>query len=308
MIRTIGGDLPAGAAGPVYTHEHLLIDSPLVAETMPHIHLPSVDEAAAEIRTCVAVGIRTMVDAMPAASGRDPERLSRISLVTGMRIVAATGLHTDRYYGALPWTRSETPDQLAARFVADIEHGIDIHDYMSETVERTDVKAGIVKAAALAEELADRDLRLFEAAVITAEATGVPVLTHTEGGLGGLNQLEALLDLGARPGRVAVSHTDKVQDLGYHLSMLETGAFLCYDQGIRDPDKTFHIIRAVADSGFADQLVLGTDGARRSLWRTLGGAPGLSALYTTALERLDHDLVERLFVANPARYLSLDST
>ena len=132
MIRTIGGDLPAGAAGPVYTHEHLLIDSPLVAETMPHIHLPSVDEAAAEIRTCVAVGIRTMVDAMPAASGRDPERLSRISLVTGMRIVAATGLHTDRYYGALPWTRSETPDQLAARFVADIEHGIDIFRQLAE--------------------------------------------------------------------------------------------------------------------------------------------------------------------------------
>lgn len=306
MIRTIGGDLPANQAGPVYAHEHLIIDSPLVAETMPHIHLHSIDETVAEVNTCVAAGVRTMVDAMPAASGRNPERLSRISILTGMRIVATTGLHTDKYYGSVSWAGTDSPEQLARRFIADVEEGIDIHDYLGETVERAPVRAGIVKVASLHQRPTDRDRRLFSAAAITAATTGVPVLTHTEGGLGGMGQIELLTGLGVLPNRIALSHTDKVEDPGYHRSLLETGVFLCYDQGIRDPDRTFSLVESMADGGFGDQIVLGTDGARRSLWSTLGGEPGLAALYDWARDRLDASLVTDLFVTNAARYLSLD--
>lgn len=304
-IRTIGGDLPADLAGPVYAHEHLIIDTPLVAETMPHIHLHSIDEAVAEVSTCVAAGVRTMVDAMPAASGRIPERLLRISIRTGMRIVATTGLHTDKYYRDVPWAGSDPPEKLADRFIADIEEGIDVHDYLGETVERSPVRAGIVKVASLHEEPTDRDRRLFAAAAITAAATGVPVLTHAEGGLGGMGQIELLTGLGVSPRRIALSHTDKVDDPGYHRSLLETGALLCYDQGLRDPDTTFSLIETMVAGGFGDQILAGTDGARRSLWSTLGGTPGLAALYDWARDRLDDSLVTDLFVTNPARYLSL---
>lgn len=305
LIRTVGGDLPAELAGPTYAHEHLIIDSPLVAETMPHIHLPSVDEAIAEVRTCVAAGVRTMVDAMPAASGRDPERLTRVSIVTGMRVVAATGLHTDKYYEEVPWTREETPDQLAKRFIADIEVGIDLHDYLGSAVERTEAKAGIVKVASLTEELSDRDHRLFESAAITHAATGVPVLTHTEGGSGGLQQIETLLALGVAPERVALSHTDKIPDVAYHRAMLEAGVFLCYDQGLRDPEVTWDLIAAMLGEGFGSQILAGTDGARRSLWSTLGGGPGLAHLYRSLHEALGPDDARGVFVDNPASYLSL---
>ena len=47
-----------------------------------------------------------------------------MSILTGMRIVAATGLHTDKYYTDVPWAESETPEELARRFIADIEEGI----------------------------------------------------------------------------------------------------------------------------------------------------------------------------------------
>lgn len=305
VIRTIGGDLPTELAGPTYAHEHLIIDSALVAAEMPHIHLPSIEEAVAEVQTCVAAGVRTMVDAMPAASGRHPERLIRISVHTGMRIVAATGLHTARYYEDVPWTIEGSPEQLAARFVADIEEGIDRNDYLGEAIERTEAKAGIVKVASLTERLSPRDERVFEAAAITRAETGVPVLTHTEGGKGGLNQIEALIGLGVPPERIALSHTDKVADPGYHRDMLETGVLLCYDQGLRDPDATLELISEMLDSGYAGQLIVGTDGARRSLWSTLGGSPGLAALYRTFSESLDPDTVQALFVDNPGRYLAL---
>jgi 5-phospho-D-xylono-1,4-lactonase len=305
VIRTVGGDLPADLAGPVYVHEHLIIDSPLVAETMPHIHLDSVEEAVVEVRSCVATGVRTMVDAMPAASGRDPERLSRVSVLTGMRVVAATGLHTAKYYDDVPWTSEESPEELASRFVADVEDGIDRHDYRGETIERTEARAGIVKVAALTETLTGRDRRLFEAAAITQEKTGVPVLTHTEGGLGGLAQVEELVGLGVPPGRIALSHTDKVSDRGYHLAMLETGVSLCYDQGLRQPEPTFALLESMIEAGHIGQMLLGTDGARRSLWASLGGSPGLANLYADFARRLGAELADLVFVANPARYLTL---
>lgn len=305
MIRTIGGDLAAESAGPVYCHEHLIIDSPLVAETMPQIHLHSIEEAVAEVRPCVAAGVRTMVDAMPAGSGRDPERLTRVSVLTGMRVVAATGLHTDKYYPDVDWTRSETPEQLAERFVADIVEGIDRHDYRGETIERTAARAGLVKVAASTEVLTPRDERLFEAAALTNAATGAPILTHTEGGRGGLGQVEKLMASGVGPERVALSHTDKVDDRGYHGALLETGVSLCYDQGIRDPETTFGLVDDMVSAGHVDRLLLGTDGARRDLWATLGGTPGLASLYRLAGDRLEPGILYSLFVLNPARYLSL---
>ena len=305
LIRTIGGDLPANLAGPTYVHEHLIIDSPLVAETMPDIHLHSVDEAVAEVQSCVAAGVRTMVDAMPAASGRDPERLSRISVFTGMRVVAATGLHTEKYYEDVAWTIEETPEQLAARFIADIEEGIDQNDYRGETVDRTSMKAGLVKVGALTDKLSPRDERLFEAAAITHLKTGVPLLTHTEGGIGGMGQIERLLEHGVAAERIALSHTDKVGDRGYHQAMMETGVFLSYDQGIRNRETTFRLVTNMIESGFCSQILLGTDGARRSLWLTLGGAPGLAALYKSVQSAFDRTTRENLFIANPARYLAL---
>jgi 5-phospho-D-xylono-1,4-lactonase len=305
VIRTIGGDLPAGLAGPTYVHEHLVIDSQLVADTMPHIHLYSVEEARAEVQTCVAAGVRTMVDAMPAGAGRDPERLSRISVLTGMRVVAATGLHTDRYYEDVEWAETESAERLAERFIADVVEGIDLHDYRGEEVERSAARAGLVKVATMTSELSGRDQRLFEAAARTASMTGVPVLTHTEGGHGGLAQIEALTGLGVSPDRIALSHTDKVADKGYHRAMLETGALLCYDQGLRAPERTLGLIGDMIEADFGSQIIVGTDGARRSLWSTLGGSPGLASLYHLVQERFDDPIGAQILVSNPARYLAL---
>lgn len=304
-IRTIGGDLDAGLAGPTYVHEHLIIDTPVVAEKMPHIHLPSVEEAVAEVRTCVAAGVRTMVDAMPAGAGRDPERLVRVSILTGMRVVAATGLHTSRYYRDVPWAGEESAEQLAERFSADIEVGIDRHDYRSEEVERTEARAGLVKVATLEERWTEAEHRLFEAAAMTHRRTGAPILTHTEGGQGGMAQIDRLLELGVAPDHVALSHTDKMYDVGYHRDMLSTGVFLCYDQGLREMTTTTSLVLEMADLGFGEQIVLGSDGARRSLWSTLGGGPGLAAVYTGVGAALPPDLASLVFVANPARYLTM---
>jgi phosphotriesterase-related protein len=307
LVRTVLGDIAAETAGPTLAHEHLIIDSLLVESTMPHIHLPSVEEAIAETALCLEAGVRTMVDAMPVGSGRDADKLARIAEATGMNIVATTGMHTIKYYGEVRWAHDEPVDLLAERFIADIEVGMDRWDYRGPEVDRTDHRAGLIKVATMTHQLTAHDVRVFEAAATAHDATGVPILTHTEGGLGGVAQLEALAGFGVDPARVALSHTDKVKDTAYHLDLLASGASVCFDQPLRDPDGTAALVDALASHGFIDRIVLGTDGARRSLWSTLGGEPGLAWLFSDFPARIGVE-PSVLFVDNPARWLALSGS
>ena len=119
-----------------------------------------------------------------------------------------------------------------------------------------------------------------------------------------------LVDLGVDPGRVALSHTDKVLDDGYHRDLLGTGASVVYDQALRQPSQeetsTSSLVTDMVDAGHSDQIMLGTDGARRSMWATLGGKPGLDWLLTSFPVALDDELRSTLFVANPARFLAFE--
>ena len=313
-VRTVLGDVLASALGRTYLHEHLIIDSPLVTDRMEHIHLPSVEDAASEVTACRAAGVDAMVDAMPCASGRDVVRLAEVSRRTGVHVVAVTGLHTARYYPGQPWTRETDVGTLAALFRADVEDGIDAWDYTGPVVRRTVHRAGMVKAATLGPVPDDAERRSFEAAAEVMRTTGVPMLTHCEAGEGAVGHLEVLRAVGAPLHRVVISHTDKRADLGYHRELLTAGVNLEYDQALRqDPDErrgTAWLVYELVSEGFGAQLMLGTDGARRSLWSSLGGGPGLAWLASgfpavLAGWGIGSDTIEQLFVANPARVLAL---
>ncbi|HXF56721.1 MAG TPA: hypothetical protein VNO34_03955 [Actinomycetota bacterium] len=316
--RTVLGDVAAEDLGLTYAHEHLIVDSPLVAERFPHIHLPSVEEAVAEVRACAAAGVRTMVDAMPSGAGGDVRRLAQVSRATGVHVVAATGVHTARYYEEGAWALTDGPEALAARFRADLEAGAgpaggERDEAGPDSSHGARHRAGVVKVATLGERPDGAERRAFEAAVQIQREVGAPVLTHCEGGRGGVAQVELLRDLGARLDRVALSHTDKVPDPAYHRELLSSGVSLVYDQALRQPPDerrgTAWLVAEMLSEGFGDRVLLGTDGARRSLWGTLGGSPGLAWLaaeFTRVLASwgVDEAAWRRLFVANPARFLA----
>ena len=157
--------------GVTYVHEHLIIDSPIVAELFPHIYLPSVEEAVAETETCREAGVTTMVDAMP-YGGSYLDKLREVSFRTGMQVVASTGLHTEKYYP------DDTPIE-SVRFSADVAAG-----------------CGVFKAATGPEGINPRALQLFTAMAETHLETGVPIITHCEDGHGALAQIELLTSLG----------------------------------------------------------------------------------------------------------------
>ena len=304
MIRTVLGEVAQADLGVTYLHEHLIIDHPLVADRFPHISLPSVEEAVGEVGRCAGAGVGSMVDAMPCAAGRNVVKLAEVSRRTGVAIVAATGLHTARYYAGAPWAREADPDVLAELFVADIEEGIDRFDYTGPVVERTDHRAGVIKVATMGERPDASERRAFEAAAAAHRRTGSPVMTHCEDGRGGEAQVALLTELGVAPSRIVLSHTDKVDDAGYHRDLLGAGVNLEYDQLLRRPQPTLRLLEAMLSDGHLPRLMLGTDGARRSLWTELGGSPGLAALPTLLTPHLDEPTRHTLLVENPATFLA----
>ena len=312
FVRTVLGDIHPSELGVTYSHEHLVIDGGRPVQMVPEFDLGDVAAMAAEVREAMALGLRSVVDAMPCDAGRNVVKLAELGTRTGVHVVAPTGLHHDRYYGPTHWSVRITVEELADLIALDVADGIDAYDYAGPVVRRTGHRAGVVKVAGSDGGPSVRDRRVFEAAAAAHHRTGVPVLTHCEGGTGALEQIRLLADLGVDLSHVALSHVDKVVDRGYHRELLSSGAFAEYDQTFRwgeAPNGTVQLLVWMAEDGLADRIVLGMDAAKRGYYRVHGGGPGLVWLLgdfssVMAAAGLDDQLRRRLFVDNPARYLA----
>jgi phosphotriesterase-related protein len=309
FVRTVLGDIDPSELGITYAHEHLVIDGGRPVQMVPEFDLGDVDAMATEVSAAVALGLRSVVDAMPCDAGRSAGKLADLARRTGLHVVAPTGLHHDRYYGPTHWSARVTVDELADLFALDVTEGIDAYDYAGPVVRRTPHRAGVIKVAGSDGGPSDRDRRVFAAAAEAHRRTGVPILTHCEGGTGALEQIRLLADGGVDLSHVVVSHVDKVVERSYHREIMSTGAIAEYDQSFRwadRPNGTLQLIRWMAEDGLADRIVLGMDAARRHYYLVYGGAPGLTWLLGSfipamAAAGIDSAVRHALFVDNPAR-------
>jgi phosphotriesterase-related protein len=310
FVRTVLGDVDAAALGVTYAHEHLVIDGGRPCQLFPDFRLDSVEAAVAELAPAVALGLRAVVDAMPADCGRNVEKLAAISRASGVHVVAPTGLHHETYYDDRHWSVLLDEDAIADLFVADVADGIDANDYGGPVVRRTVHRAGVIKIAGDTDRLTALEEKAFAAAAAAHRRTGVPILTHCDRGTAGPLQARFLLDRGVRPANVVLSHTDKVVDRGYQRELLATGVTLEYDQGFRwkagEENGTLRLLEWAFEDGRGDQIVLGMDAARRGYWTVHGGAPGMAWLLgefarAMAARGLGDAEQALLFAANPAR-------
>ena len=106
-----------------------------------------------------APGLRTAIDAMPADCGRDPAKLAELSRRSGVQVVAATGLHHERFYGPSHWSLRATEDDLADLFVGGHRRWASTSATTpARSSRRTTIRAGIVKIAGSEGGPSDRDL------------------------------------------------------------------------------------------------------------------------------------------------------
>jgi phosphotriesterase-related protein len=169
------------------------------------------------------------------------------------------------------------------------------------------MRAGVIEVAGERDELSRHEMKCFRAAAQTQQQTGAPILTHTEEGTAALEQIEVLATAGADLKHVVLSHLDRNFDVNTHRKVLSSGVLLEYDSAFRwktGENPTLQLLMGLLPE-FPRQIMLDMDAARRSYWKSFGGAPELSFLLNNFVPRMrdagiPEETITKIFVDNPA--------
>ncbi|MFD5398916.1 phosphotriesterase [Streptomyces sp. NPDC127097] len=297
-IRTVLGDIAPAGLGVCDAHDHLFLRSP----QLPGQELDDAEAAAAELSAFRAAGGAAVIQWTPYGMGRRAAELPRLARESGVRIVAATGLHQAAHYS--PELLARAGADLAGLFVGELTEGIG----------GTGPRAGMIKVAGGFHGLDRHARHTMTAAAEAQRATGAAIGVHLELGTGALDVLDLLCGtLAVPPDRVILGHLNRSPDLVVHRAAAEAGAYLAFD----GPSRAHHAtdwrlpeaLGALADAGFADRILLGGDTTTAGA-RSVNGGPGMPYLLRRHRERLARalgtDLVTRFLTANPARAFAAD--
>ncbi len=313
FARTVLGDVPASELGHVNAHEHLAISNGLITVQHPEYRLDSLDKAVEEVEDFVNAGGRTIVDCAPCGVGRNPDILVNVARSTGVRIIAATGLHKDSYYLDSHWRFRYTTEQMANLWAEEIEDGMEISGYEGPLIFRSSARAGVIKIATDYQRISKATRVACEAAALAHHRTGAPILTHSDVGTMMLEQIELFRSLGVAPRHLIISHADRNPDWVLHRDVAQSGAFMEYDCPGRVkyfPEITIvNLLAKMFELSLGAHIVLGGDNAHRSYWRAYGGGPGISYIFRKFIPRLKRDgfsdeQICALTVNNPAESFS----
>ncbi|MEV5355291.1 phosphotriesterase [Streptomyces sp. NPDC052693] len=292
-VRTVLGDVHPADLGVCDAHDHLFFGSP----RLPGQELNSRSAARAELTAFRDQGGGAVVQWTPYGLGRRAADLPPLSRETGVHVVAATGLHQAAHYGEDVLARLR--GRLAGLFVSELTEGIGT----------SGVRAGLVKVAGGFHALDAHARWTLAAAAEAHHATGAPVAVHLELGTGALDVLDVLCgEAGVPPHRVVLGHLNRSPDLVTHRQAAESGCYLAFD----GPSLAHHAtdwrmpdaVRALADAGFGDRLLLGADTTTAAA-RSVNGGPGMPYLLRRVRPRLvqgvGEELVRRILTENPGR-------
>lgn len=149
--------------------------------------------------------------------------------------------------------RGASANDISEIYLEEIENGIG----------PAKIKPGIIKVATGYNQITDYEMRCIEAACIASKKTNLPIITHTEKGTMGDEQIRAFKKFGVDPKRCIIGHCCANTDIRYHKSIFDEGCYIGYDRfGNKwHGDDYFRLatLTALVHAGFSDRLFLGTD-------------------------------------------------
>jgi predicted metal-dependent phosphotriesterase family hydrolase len=300
-VQTVLGPVEGKDLGIVDIHDHLYADPPRwYVEQYPDFDLTDLERSAQELESWRRAGGGTLVEMTAIDYGRRASALVALAQRVPVHIVATTGFNKPLYCER--WVEEWPEEQLVQRIVRDLTEGMD----------GTSARAGVIKAGTAYNVATGLGERLVRVAARASLLTGAPIVTHTEAGTMGMEQLDLIADEGVDLSNVCLTHLDRNPDPGYHLELAARGAYLGYDCPGKikyGPDSLrIAAMKGVIEGGYGDRLLLGNDLARRSYFRSYGGGPGLDFVLTRYVPRLRKELgdtwVDRILVENPRRFLA----
>jgi len=258
QVQTARGPVEAASLGRVLMHEHVFVLTAEVQQNYPEEwgdEDERVADAVRRLRELPAAGIDTIVDVTVIGQGRDIQRIKRIAAqVPELNIVVATGVYT---FDAVPlffWRRPRAT--MTEFFVRDITEG----------VQDTGVKAGMLKCAVDAKGLTEGVEQVLRAVARAHVATGgTPITIHTHAaGQHGPEIVRVLKEEGVDFSRVVLGHSgDAVNNPDYLSEMADTGLTLGMDRFGIDHFATFRqrsdLVAEMCRRGYAGRMVLAHD-------------------------------------------------
>jgi phosphotriesterase-related protein len=258
-VMTVLGPIPVEELGVTLMHEH---PSAGFQGWSADLSIVPYDPKLVETRwikilnKLKELGIKTVVCPVMAAQGRrDPVVMRNASEETGVHTVMGTGLFWEgqgasRYYNFLKEQGHDIEQDIYELFIKEITEG----------VEGTGIKAGIIKVASSDPHITEYEKTVFRAGVRASEDTGLPIMTHCEGPNVGAEQMDYFLSLGANPKKIVIGHQNNSTDLNYFLDQLDRpGFYLGFDRtGFGDPKGEECIIELIK-RGYTDRIMLSHD-------------------------------------------------
>ena len=255
MVNTVTGAIPVESLGRTLMHEHLFIAfagaeyDPLAVFDRPAFIAEAVKRLV-ELRE--VHGVRSFVDPCPIELGRDAAMMKEISEKSGVHVVCTTGFYFEELGLPFYW-RARTAEEIAELYIREITHGI----------AATGIKAGAIKVATGAPVITEFEKKFLAAACIAQKATGVPIITHTQDGVGGPEQQRLFADGGVAPHRCLIGHCCGNADPAYHRRIVDGGTYIGFDRiGIARfmPDETrADNLAKLVQGGFAKQVMMSQD-------------------------------------------------
>lgn len=254
-INTVTGRCTPDELGRTLVHEHLLVGFPgwqMDALAPPFRRGEARARAVEMMHRLQGHGVKTFLDPCPMDLGRDVEFMAEVSQASGMRIICTTGAYFEEQ--GLTYTFRNLPlDDIAAIYEKEIRDGIG----------ETGIRAGLIKVATGAHHVSDYERKLLTAAGRAAVRCDVPVITHTQEGTCGVDQVAILAAQGVAPQRILVGHSDGIDDPAYHREIVRAGAYIGFDRlGIEailpDAIRVKNIASLVRD-GFGKRVCLSHD-------------------------------------------------
>jgi phosphotriesterase-related protein len=217
---------------------------------------------ALEVEKALAQGVTAMVDCTPVGVGRRADILKAVSAVTGMPIVAPTGIYREPMIPM--WAQNTSEVELIDWMVGELEGEI----------ENSGVQAGWIKLSAGDEGITDCEAKILRAAAKVGRETNAVIGSHTIQGKVVQEQLNIIEDGGYFPERFIWIHTQMEPDFNWHLEIAGRGAWLEYDGiGYGDDEAYLGRISKVLDAGLAPQLLLSQDRGWYDPAKPGGGEP-----------------------------------
>lgn len=254
-INTVTGTCTPDELGRTLVHEHLLVGYPgwqMDALAPPFKRYEAKQRAVEAMHKLQDHGVKTFLDPCPMDLGRDVEFMAEVSQASGMRIICTTGAYFEEQ--GLTYTFKNLPlDDITAIYEKEITEGIG----------ETGIKAGLIKIATGAHHVSDYERKLLVAAGRAAARCDVPLISHTQEGSCGLDQIEIVAAEGVAPHRILVGHSDGIDDQAYHHTIVAAGSYIGFDRlGISlilpDEIRVKNIAKLVAD-GYGRHVCLSHD-------------------------------------------------